>query len=71
MKRFLQKFDLFGLPVSLNFSHSSKYKTSVGLLISIVCFISLLAYLMLGPLASLIGFKARDFTYLSKTTSQE
>ena len=71
VERIARKVDMFGIPVSLNFSRDTKYKSSLGIFMSFCCIIALVAYVILGPLAPLLGFKKREFTYIASTVHEE
>ena len=47
MKRmnFLQKFDMFGEPVNLNFRGQTRHKSVIGGVVSLIAFIPILVFL--------------------------
>lgn len=71
MNKLMNKVDMFGMPISLNFSRDTKYRSKFGLLMSIGCIGALIAYLFAGPLAPIFGLKKRDFTYIATTVNEE
>ena len=41
-----KSLDMYGEPISLTFQNDSKYKTTLGATISLVCYVTLLSFLM-------------------------
>ena len=66
----MNRLDIFGLPVMLFYHNDYKYRSLVGIFLSISFFIFMGIYVFMSLLPAITSEKKKEFTYVSKSTTK-